>query len=1358
MKKLYALLTLITFSLSLLGQQMFPVRFESGTEYFPENFAEVVKSPVVAPEEIVNGYYVRYLQCARIPSASERASLEADGLKFVAYVQFGAYLAAVPRDFDLKKLEKISVRSIVAVKTWWKLARNLREQPFGEWAVHGDWLDVNLQVYPHLSIPEGAERCRREGMIVLLEGNQNGFLQVRIPKDNLENIAALPWIQSLELVPPPSEPDDTRGRALHRANGLDSDHALGKKYNGEGVSILVRDDGPIGPHIDFQGRLYNLVEPVNDGTHGDGVGGIFAGAGNLDPTQRGMAAGATVYAIRYTADFQDETLPLHFQKNVTITNSSYSNGCNAGYTLAAQTVDEQLFENPTLMHVFSAGNSNNISTCLSYGAGNQWGNITGGHKMAKNAIATANLNPDGTLVQSSSRGPAHDGRLKPDISANGNDQGSTEPFNTYISFGGTSAAAPGIAGCLAQLTHAYKDLNNGQEPQAALLKAAMLNTANDLGNAGPDFRFGWGHVNAWRAFRLLEEHRWLEGQADHGDQPTHTLQIPANIRQARIMIYWSDPPAFSNASKALLNDLDLSVVAPDGSTHLPWKLDPTPDPVILNQPATRGVDSLNNTEQVSLDNPIPGTYTIKINGSEVPFGPQKYLVVWEFLTDDIRITYPTGGEGFVPGEVERIHWDALGTQGAFSLRYSTDDGFTWNQIADVPGILRMYDWQVPNVVSGRVKLMIQRGLATHVTELPLTIAPLPTNIKVDKVCPDAMTISWKPANDTLASDVYLLGKKYMEIVGNTSSNTFTIPLQNGGQEQWVSVRAAGANGLTGRRATAVRWPGELKNCVQPDDLGVRGLESPFNGLEVRCNPFNLPVTVQLKNEGSNAISGATLNYQVDNLPVVSETVPTIAAGQTLSFVFQTPISVTQNGIKDLKVWSTYAAEDAFFNDTLRSTFAVVTEPISGYFIENFDNFEFPPFGWRISNPDNSFTWMSTGANITGVYNLPTRAMMLSNYLYLSPGQEDYVDMIPVDLTGLPKPGLVFALSHIGDGNTGETLRVEVFPACDLTATPVVVWEKSDPQLTTANNPVSISFVPDEAKDWRWELVDLSQFAGQKVIIRFTCINGAGNNLYLDNIGIVEYNLSQPVAAFNASNDTICPGESVLFTAIPSGGNYTNYEWHFGPTSTPTTAAGIGPFMVSYPTPGDRNVRLVVTNSLGSDTVFKTLKVLISPAPNYSVHLNGLTATFTNTSQNALSYLWDFGDGNTSTAANPVHTYAVAGNYAVKLSATNQCKTTSKTLILPITVGVEDLAARYGIRILPNPTSGDFRVEMESVAASDDVRLSLFDAQGRLVRDVETSVKQGFNAISFENLQLPKGTYQLNIQAGNSWQGFTILVQ
>jgi hypothetical protein len=90
--------------------------------------------------------------------------------------------------------------------------------------------------------------------------------------------------------------------------------------------------------------------------------------------------------------------------------------------------------------------------------------------------------------------------------------------------------------------------------------------------------------------------------------------------------------------------------------------------------------------------------------------------------------------------------------------------------------------------------------------------------------------------------------------------------------------------------------------------------------------------------------------------------------------------------------------------------------------------------------------------------------------------------------------------------------------------------------------------------------------------------------------------------------------------------------------------------------------------------------------------------------------------------------------------------------------VRDLSGQFAIRILPNPTAGDFRVEIESKDAAEEVHLSLFDAQGHLIKEEKTTVSQGINAISFENLQLPKGVYQLNVQTEQGWQGFAVVVQ
>lgn len=1360
MKKFFfLLLLLLTTWLPAFSQNTYPVRFEHGTEFFPENFATVRQKPMVSSDEVVNGMYPRYIQLERILNAQERAAFEATGIRIIGYVQFGTYLALIPQYFDYQTIDKFSPRSVMPLKPEWKMAKSLREPPYGAWAIHGDYLDINLQIFPLMRIAEGASLCRSHSLEVLKEGIQNGFLQLRVHQDRLQEVAALPFVQYLELVPAPGQKEDTRGRSLHRANLVASDGPMGKKYDGSGVGVLVRDDGQLGPHIDLQGRLSNFAQgPPASGTHGDGVVGIVGGAGNLDPSKKGMAAGADMYSVDYVNDFQDQTMPLHFNEGVTITNSSYSDGCNAGYTLATEIVDQQMFDNPTLMHVFSAGNSNN-SNC-GYGAGTQWGNITGGHKMSKNSIATANIFADASLVASSSRGPAYDGRLKPDIAANGQDQESLDPNNGYQVFGGTSGAAPGIAGCLAQLTHAYRTIYGVDDAPAALLKATILNTANDLGNVGPDFKFGWGHINAWRALQLLEQNRWLEGSADQSSEVAHTIQIPAGVKEAKFMVYWAEPPASAGNARALLNDLDLSVSDGSGLVSLPWKLNPTPNATLLDTPAGKGRDSLNNVEQVLLTDPAAGTYTIQIKGTEVPLGPQQYYLVWEFVRDEIKVTYPAGGEGFVPGEVERLHWDAYGNTGTFTLRYTTDGGASFLPLTSLGGDRRMYDWTVPNTVSGKVHILVIRGTKRDTSDFPSSIVPVPQDLQVSKVCPDSITVTFAAVNDSLHYDGFILGEKYMELKGTSDTNFVTMPILNAGAEQWLAARSSYPDGTSGRRTIAISWPGGLLNCPQSYDLGVREVLSPAGDAIVSCGASDQTISVRITNEGLNDASGATAFYQINNETPVGESLPDIPAAGSLDFSFQTPLTLDFNGNINLKIWVVFASDVVVFNDTLSLSFPVIAEAADQYFTEYFEATPgFPP-GWAPVNPDGAEGkngWESTDGlpiSVVGPDDQVGRSMHMDFYQYGPDdyGKEDYLYMVPIDLTGLSSPALSFQVAHARyDNSYTDGLRVEVFANCDLGGIPATIWEKMDPALATVPNQTSY-FYADDASDWRSESADLSAFAGQKVVIRFVSINGYGNSLYLDHIGVNGF--EPPLAAFMAP-DSICRLDTLFFEAAPAAGS-ASYLWSFGNAAIPGSATGIGPHKVVYPTAGNKTVRLIVSNSFGADTLIQVMNVRPIALANFTVVQNGLTATFTNTSSNSSFYLWNFGDGNTSTVTSPVHTYANPGPYPVSLSATNVCRTHEKITTLGVT-GVNELITRIGIRILPNPTEGDFAVELDS-RISGTVQLNLFDAAGRKVTSRETSVKEGISLVTFESLNLPKGMYQLNIQAEGKQATFNIAVQ
>ena len=98
--------------------------------------------------------------------------------------------------------------------------------------------------------------------------------------------------------------------------------------------------------------------------------------------------------------------------------------------------------------------------------------------MVQVLLAVGNLDYAASLASSSSRGPAADGRIKPDICAQGTNVYSTYPNYTYNSITGTSMSCPGISGVLAQLYQAYKENNNNTNPSSGLMKCILLNSAD----------------------------------------------------------------------------------------------------------------------------------------------------------------------------------------------------------------------------------------------------------------------------------------------------------------------------------------------------------------------------------------------------------------------------------------------------------------------------------------------------------------------------------------------------------------------------------------------------------------------------------------------------------------------------------------------------------------------------------------------------------------------------------------------------------------------------------------------------------------------------------------------------------------
>ena len=1339
-----------TFFIFLLGTVLFgqlsnEVHFRNGTVLLSDNLDEYINESTLSKHDIADGKYYRLVQFNAIPTKAQITAMEKEGIQLLEYIPHKAYYVSFPESFIPDRLKSMNVRHVSNMSLDLIISDRIQANDIPDWAyVDRDHIEVSLAADKQMDAETLMSTLIYDGVEVTSFNGYNNFMMAEIAIADIQRVAALPYIFSLELGPGPSTPDEIPGRALVRANAIDTQLPLGRNYNGEGVAVLCRDDGRIFDHVDFHGRLFQAdVDDFPDrGTHGDGVSGIMAGSGNRDPRNRGMAAGADLYAVDYIPSFTDAiTMQLHLNSNVLVTNSSYSNGCNGGYTNTARTVDEQCFDNPTLMHVFSAGNSNGLE--CGFGAGEQWGNITGGHKQGKNVIAVANTNKVGSIENSSSRGPADDGRIKPDLASNGAAHISTQNDHNYQSFGGTSGAAPGIAGVMAMLHQAHRDLNSGETADASLLKAIMMNTADDLGNPGPDFTFGWGTANALRAAIALEERTYERGTITNEQTAQYTISVPAGARELRVMTYWHDRPGSGAGNRALINDLESRLTTPDGTEHLPLILNPTPNPSTLDLPAVEGEDHLNNQEQLFVSNPVAGEYTLDLLGLEVPFDDVEYYITWEVRMDEVSLIYPFGGEQLVASRSETVYWEAEPNGQSFTIRISDDNGQNWIDLATAGPNAQNINVGIPSFTSNEVLLSISRGSETVVSE-PMTVTRIPSNFEILEVCGNDMLFSWDPISGAESYDVYRLGSRYME-VSHTVTDTFSrLPIANPFEIAWFAVSANFPNGIKGRRSISGNTDGEgLINCKLDFDLTMENVAVPEITDFVTCaGTLEEIITVDIVNSGNNSLSNIEISYQVNDRPVVTELFSgTIETEDTIQYTFADPFTLSEDGDFVLKTWISHPNETLNFNDTITLRGPLYLSSGEEYPItEGFFNTNLPDF-WVVNSPVDNTTWVTSFA--VGINGQQSSMLTMPFSDVNRTTTDDFLSMVPLDLSAPGDDALIlsFDLAYFYNRQDDDALLIDVSLDCGETFMDTI-YHKRGAQLNTTNLPFE---TPESRINWTREEVDISQYRGNdKVIFRLIGDSERGNDLFLDNINIRERALQVPLANLDVPNIPYCPLEPVTVSAITTGGLLA-FDWNFGLGALPPTSDQSGPHEISYFLAGDKEISLTLTNPAGTTTETVSIQVIDIPSGGFSFdQLGGGQVQFNNNFTNANSIFWEFGDGQFSTSGAPLHTYREAGTYDVLVTISNRCGT--RILSTTVEVGstsTNELEGLLEAAIAPNPNQGSFVLSIDS-EKQESLNMTIVNTAGQQVDNQILNLQGGRQDINIDNDEMVPGLYWINL--------------
>ena len=629
-------------------------------------------------------------------------------------------------------------------------------------------------------------------------------------------------IKFVDIVRVPKEETIIDGFDLG-VNQLNLTHNQFKTINGNSTVVSVKENKPDTNDTDLKGRF--IFTPIASSTvtsHATIMSTIIAGGGNSFITGKGAAWGASITSSDF-ANLLPDADPDYKKYSISVQNHSYGTAIENYYGADAAAYDASTISIPSLLHVFSAGNSGDkTSTAGPYTGVAGFANLTGSFKMAKNIITVGAI--DGTYQVSilSSKGPTYDGRVRPELVAFGQD--------------GSSGAAALVSGTALLLQQSYKETNGGQPAPSALIKCVLLNSADDVGPKEIDFQSGYGSLNAYNAMHAVVNKRYFTGVISNGELRTHLLNLPANIRRLKITICWNDLPADPNSQVALINDIDLRLVhTASGNSWQPWVLSTSAHPDSLTKMAIRTRDSLNNVEQVTIDNPLAGTYSLDVTGYHIERGPQSYYISYQWDSiNQFEWRFPTASDQLYANSDATLRWESTFTGSTGELYHSLDGGSTWKLISGKVDLSRSYlQWSAPNTFTPVMFRMIVNG-QSFVSDESMISSRLVTNVGFN--CSDSFSIHWNKVPPVSSYTVYRLGDQYLEPLLSTTDTGVVLKKSNN-----LSLHYAVAPNVQGKpaiRSYAFNYSTQGVGCYIRNflvDLANTNVGNVFLGLGTTYN-------------------------------------------------------------------------------------------------------------------------------------------------------------------------------------------------------------------------------------------------------------------------------------------------------------------------------------------------------------------------------------------------------------------------------------------------------------------------------------------------------------------------------------------
>ena len=824
--------------------------------------------------------------------------------------------------------------------------------------------------------------------------------------------------------------NNTIAAATTRANQLWPGGTSGLNLSGSSNAVkgklAIWDGGhPLSTHVELAGRII-YGDQATVGGHPTHTTGTMIATG-INPIAKGMAFG-TQQLTAY--DFSnDESEMSKASPNLLLSNHSYGFLTGAGwdfdgtnwswygdttlsksqafgfgyYNSDAQVYDSIAYHAPNYLICVAAGNARgyngpSVDSAYLYNGGTKVKrsavlgnnpNFTSVSNAAdsKNTLVVGAVNGipagyfspnDVSIADFSSLGPTNDGRIKPDLVADGVNVTSTwNSSNTsYQTESGTSMATPNTTGSLYLLQEYYNRLHPSSFMRSATLKALAIHTVDEAGpGPGPDYTYGWGLLDVLKAANVItssyqqKTDTIIENSLNNGVTYTYSF-VASGKEPVSATLAWTDPPgnvvpiaqSLNNTTPMLINDLDMRISS-GANTYLPWVLDPT-NPA---NAATRGDNSRDNVEKINVDSLIPGqTYTVSItNKGTLARGSQAFSL----------LVSGGGGQSYCSSAPTSSAGTRIDSVNISNIQFSNTAGCT------------TYTNNTNQIIQAQSKQVLP-------IRIKLSSCDNSTASKIVKVFIDYNNNGVFETNELASTSPVISGN------GIYTDNISLASLAQGAKTllRIVAVETTDPNAV---QACGSYSNGETQDytllVIAPSiDLALNQIIAPISG---SCSDSSARVVVGIRNNSaSDTMSKVPVTAMISNGSsniVFNETYPgKIPPGFLVTYTFQNTFNALPGTSYGIKTYISGVGDQNSLNDTISTTVSIAAQPAapSGTASVSGDTLSL-----KVNSPNSSanYFWYSSANSDTSILSSADTSLQLSssltgNSFYVGSGAAGFV--------------------------------------------------------------------------------------------------------------------------------------------------------------------------------------------------------------------------------------------------------------------------------------------------------------------------------------------------------------------------------